>query len=86
MSNATNMPLGAKGDIISASAANTPEILNVGADGLVLVADSGQASGLNWGSSAGSGELVQQVYASTAATTNCNTAIPDDDTIPQITE
>ena len=86
MSNATNMPLGAKDDIISASAANTPEILGVGADGLVLVADSTQASGLNWGSSAGSGELVQQVYASTAAITNCNTAIPDDNTIPQITE
>jgi len=83
MSNATNMPLGAKGDIISASAANTPEILGVGADGLVLGADSGQASGLNWVASAGSGELVQQVYAEQASVINCNASIPYDDTIPQ---
>ena len=38
-----------KGDIIAATAANTPARLGVGADGTALVADSTQASGLRWG-------------------------------------
>ena len=42
----------AKGDILSASAASTLEVLSVGTDGKALVADSGEASGLNWGAPA----------------------------------
>jgi len=38
----------AKGDIMSASAASTPEILSVGTNGQVVVAASGETSGLNW--------------------------------------
>ena len=49
--------LTAKGDILSASAAATPEILGVGTDGQVLLADSGETSGLKWGS-LGSGDFM----------------------------
>lgn len=38
----------AKGDIISASAADTLEILSVGTNGKVLTANSSTASGLEW--------------------------------------
>jgi hypothetical protein len=41
--------LNAKGDLISASADNTLEILTVGANDTVLIADDGEASGLKWG-------------------------------------
>src|SRR5512146_2373586 len=37
-----------KGDLLAASAASTPARLAVGTDGQVLVADSTQATGLNW--------------------------------------
>ena len=39
----------AKGDILSASANDTPLILSVGANGSVLTADSTTATGLSWG-------------------------------------
>lgn len=39
----------AKGDLLSASADDTPAILSVGSDGLFLKADSGESTGLIWG-------------------------------------
>ena len=40
--------LDAKGDLISASADNTPTIVTVGANDTILMADSAAASGLKW--------------------------------------
>jgi hypothetical protein len=44
-----------KGDIYAASAASTPARLGVGANGTVLTAASGQATGLEWATPAGAG-------------------------------
>jgi len=43
--------MAAKGDLISASANDTPLILTVGANDLVLTAASGEATGLKWAAS-----------------------------------
>lgn len=40
----------AKGDILAASGANTPEVLSVGSNGQVLMADSAESTGLKWAS------------------------------------
>lgn len=44
-----NSLMAAKGDLIGASANDTPLILTVGANGKILIADSGEATGLKWG-------------------------------------
>jgi hypothetical protein len=38
----------AKGDLIVATSDNTPGVLAVGANGTVLTANSGEATGLEW--------------------------------------
>jgi hypothetical protein len=61
-----NTIVDAKGDLIGATAADTPARLAVGANGTVLVADSTEATGLKW---ALSGNFVGcRVYASSAQT------------------
>ena len=61
-----NAIVDAKGDLIAASAADTPARLAVGANGTVLTADSSTATGLKWATPAagGGGKVLQVVYAS----------------------
>jgi hypothetical protein len=62
--------LDAKGDLIVATAADTPARLAVGANNTVLTADSSTATGLKWAAAAGGGKVLQVVQAtySTATT------------------
>ena len=50
-----NAIVDAKGDLISATAADTPARLAVGANGTVLTADSAEATGLKWATPAAGG-------------------------------
>jgi hypothetical protein len=53
-----NAIVDAKGDLISATAADTPARLAVGADGTVLTADSAESTGLKWATPAGGASFV----------------------------
>lgn len=62
--------LDAKGDLISATAADTPARLAVGTNGQVLMADSTTSTGLKWGSIAsGSLTLLSTTTLSSTVTT-----------------
>jgi hypothetical protein len=58
--------LDAKGDLISATAADTPARLAVGTNGQVLTVDSTTATGLKWASPAGGGKVLQVVQGTLA--------------------
>jgi hypothetical protein len=62
--------LNAKGDLIVATAADTPAALTVGANGTVLTAASGEATGLQWATLAGGGKVLQVVEADYATEVN----------------
>jgi hypothetical protein len=58
--------LNAKGDLIAATAADTPAALTVGANGTVLTAASGEATGLQWATPAAGGKVLQVVQGTTS--------------------
>lgn len=51
----------AKGDLLTASADDTPAILSVGTDGFVLTADSTAPNGITWAATAAGGADILQV-------------------------
>jgi len=70
-----NAIVDAKGDLISATAADTPARLAVGANGTVLTADSAEATGLKWAalpSSASGLTLIDEVSFTASSTINVN--------------
>jgi hypothetical protein len=67
-----NAIVDAKGDLITATAADTPARLAVGTNGQVLTADSTTATGLKWAAAAGGGKVLQ-VIQGTYATLATNT-------------
>jgi hypothetical protein len=58
-----------KGDIITATAANTPARLGVGTDAQILVADSSTATGLKWATPASGGWTPNYALINTGGTT-----------------
>jgi hypothetical protein len=68
-----NTIVDAKGDLIAATAADTPARLAVGTNGQVLTADSTAATGLAWSTVAASGfSLISTQTMSAAASLNVN--------------
>lgn len=61
--------LNAKGDLISASAADTPAILTAGTNNQILVADSGQTTGLKWATPTGVGGHTSRILCRPTAAT-----------------
>jgi hypothetical protein len=69
-----NAIVDAKGDLIAATAADTPARLAVGTNGHVLTADSTAATGIKWAAPAGGGKVLQVVNATTATTVTTTSA------------
>ena len=69
-----NAIVDAKGDLIAATAADTPARLAVGTNGQVLTADSTAATGLKWATAGGGGKILQTVFGSSVNLVNNTTS------------
>ena len=73
-----NAIVDAKGDLIGATAADTPARLAVGTNGQVLTADSTAATGLAWASAAAASPLTTKGDVYTYSTANARLAVGGD--------
>jgi len=69
-----NAIVDAKGDLITATANDTPARLGVGTNGHVLTADSTAATGIKWAAPAGGGKVLQVVQGTYATTASSGSA------------
>ena len=73
-----NAIVDAKGDLIAATANDTPARLAVGTNGHVLTADSTAATGIKWAAPAGGGKVLQVVNATSSTVVTNSTVTPAD--------
>jgi hypothetical protein len=77
-----NAIVDAKGDLITATAADTPaRLASSGVNGNVLTVDTSTATGLKWAAPAGGGKVLQVVSATTTTSTTIATTTMTDTTI-----
>lgn len=76
-----NTIVDAKGDLITATAADTPARLAVGTNGQVLTADSTAATGIKWAAVAAGGKVLQVVQGTTSTSTTISTTTYTDTTL-----
>ena len=76
-----NAIVDAKGDLIAASAADTPARLAVGTNGQVLTADSTAATGLKWATLAAGGKVLQVVQGTSTTETATTSSTYSDSTL-----
>ena len=71
----------AKADLLTATAADTPARLAVGANGTLLTADSSEATGLKWVAPAAGGKVLQVVHSDTSTLVSNSTNVQADTTL-----
>lgn len=71
----------AKGDLVTATAADTPARLAVGTNGQYLKADSTAATGLSWATLPASGKVLQVISAEMSSSTSISTTSYTDTSI-----